>query len=188
MRQLALAALLMLPAALRAQRTSAAPEDSGRAVTSTFVAFDQHYATMILAALESIPASRYGFRPTPQQQSVGYIAQHLEHANQELCARIGGASAARTARDSLADSVKALWPKDTLVTRYRASLYFCRDAIDRMTDARLSQSTMENGQPTLQARWMLFFVTDLAEHYAQLASYMRVMGLVPPSALPRSAR
>jgi hypothetical protein len=27
-------------------------------------------------------------------------------------------------------------------------------------------------------------LTDLAEHYAQLASYMRLMGMVPPSALP----
>jgi hypothetical protein len=28
-------------------------------------------------------------------------------------------------------------------------------------------------------------VTDLAEHYSQVSSYMRLMGLVPPSALPR---
>jgi uncharacterized damage-inducible protein DinB len=27
-------------------------------------------------------------------------------------------------------------------------------------------------------------ITDLAEHYAQVASYMRQLGMVPPSALP----
>ena len=27
--------------------------------------------------------------------------------------------------------------------------------------------------------------TDLAEHYSQIASYMRLIGMVPPSALPR---
>ena len=31
-------------------------------------------------------------------------------------------------------------------------------------------------------------MTDLAEHYSQLASYMRIMGLVPPSALPPAPR
>jgi hypothetical protein len=31
-------------------------------------------------------------------------------------------------------------------------------------------------------------VTDLAEHYSQLASYMRLIGLTPPSALPPKPR
>ena len=40
----------------------------------------------------------------------------------------------------------------------------------------------------LEAEGISAIETDLAEHYAQLASYLRVMGLVPPSALPRAAR
>src|SRR5207248_4788738 len=30
--------------------------------------------------------------------------------------------------------------------------------------------------------------TDLAEHYSQISSYMRLLGMVPPSALPQRAR
>lgn len=33
---------------------------------------------------------------------------------------------------------------------------------------------------------MLSFETDLAEHYSQISSYMRLLGMVPPSALPRT--
>src|SRR5207237_2560058 len=35
---------------------------------------------------------------------------------------------------------------------------------------------------------LLAFETDLAEHYSQISSYMRLLGLVPPSALPPRAR
>ena len=36
-----------------------------------------------------------------------------------------------------------------------------------------------------RARYVLLFLTDLAEHYAQIASYMRLLGMTPPSALTR---
>ena len=181
-------ALLALPPRLVAQQPATAPRDTVRAVTTMFEIFDSHYASLILTALDSIPASRYGFRPTPKQQSVGYIAQHLEQANLGLCERIGDVAAPRTAKDSLADTVKAMWPKDTLVARYRASLSFCKAALARMTDARLAEERTWGGERIPYSRSMLYFVTDLAEHYAQLASYMRLMGLVPPSALPRPPR
>ena len=35
---------------------------------------------------------------------------------------------------------------------------------------------------------MLGFETDLAEHYSQISVYMRLLGLVPPSALPPRRR
>jgi len=38
------------------------------------------------------------------------------------------------------------------------------------------------------ARTLLLFETDLAEHYSQISSYMRLLGMVPPSALPPAAR
>lgn len=39
-------------------------------------------------------------------------------------------------------------------------------------------------QPVTRVRYLILLVTDLAEHYAQLAAYMRLLGLIPPSALP----
>ena len=43
-------------------------------------------------------------------------------------------------------------------------------------------------QAVLRARYLILLVTDLAEHYAQIAGYMRILGLVPPSALPQPQR
>src|SRR5204863_3194310 len=35
---------------------------------------------------------------------------------------------------------------------------------------------------------LLAFETDLAEHYSQISTYMRLLGMVPPSALPQRVR
>src|SRR5207237_7538967 len=140
--------------------------------------FADIFGSRLVAAFDSIPADRYDYRPTAPQQTVGYIAQHLEDANYELCERIGGVKHPTTPKDSLSDSVKARWPKDTLVARLEASLRFCDTALERVKKLE---------SPALVST-LLAFETDLAEHYSQLSSYMRMLGMVPPSALPPSSR
>lgn len=171
-RRALLAIALLLPAALAAQSPAAgAPRDG---VVLAFENFADIFGSRLVAAFDSIPASRYAYRPTPAQQTIGYIAQHLEDANYSLCERLGALKHRATAKDSLADTVKAKWPKDTLVARLRASLRFCDTALQQV--ARLDSVG--------NARTLLAFETDLAEHYSQLSVYMRLLGLVPPSALP----
>ena len=162
----------LLPSMLAAQSPATPPPAYG--VMFTFERFADLFGDRLVSAFDSIPASRYDYRPTPVQQSIGYIAQHLEGANYALCDRFSDAKHPRTAKDSLADTIKAKWPKDTLVARLRASLRFCDTALER---AGLLQS------PVL-ANNLLLFETDLAEHYSQLSTYMRMLGMVPPSALP----
>ena len=184
---------LCCPLALSAQQLPpAAPTQAPSGVARTFLSFGPPYGGYLLMAFDSIPASQYGFRPTPVQQSIGFIAQHLEHANYGLCSQFGALKPVMSARDSLADTIKAQWPKDTLIARVRASLVFCRDAIERLSDAQLADeiiiSTPSGPQTVLRVRYLILLVTDLAEHYSQLSSYMRLLGLVPPSALLRPTR
>ena len=171
MRARVVIAIAMLPGVLAAQTpTTREPVDG---VMLQFVRFADIFGSRLVAAFDSIPADRYDYRPTPVQQSIGYIAQHLEDANYSLCQRFGEMKHSWTAKDSLPDTVKARWPKDTLVARLRRSLDFCDAALQRV--ARL--------QSPLLASNLLAFETDLAEHYSQLAVYMRLLGMVPPSAL-----
>lgn len=136
------------------------------------------YGNWLVQAFDSIPATRYDFRPTPAQQSIGYIAQHLEGANYGLCGTFGTMKHPMTAKDSLPNDVKAGWPKDTLVRRLRASLRFC--------DSALAQ--MQSFDSFINVTFLIGFATDLAEHYSQIASYMRLLGMVPPSGLPPAPR
>ena len=177
MRNLALTLIaLAIPPALAAQAPATSQPRDG--VMLAFETFADVFGSRLKAAFDSIPADKYDFRPTPVQQTIGFIAQHLEDANYSLCERFGDLPHRRTAKDSLADTVKARWPKDTLVARLEASLRFCDRALARVPK-------LDAGP---RARLLLAFETDLAEHYSQLAVYMRILGFVPPSALPPRPR
>lgn len=168
---------LVFPLTLTAQQAAPAHEPRD-GVMAQFELIASRFGSRLVAAFDSIPAARYGYRPKPAQQSIGFIAQHLEGANYALCEQLGTMRAPRTAKDSMATSVKALWPKDTLVARLRASFRFCDAALAGV-------KKLETGG---QARSLLLFETDLAEHYSQLSVYMRLLDLVPPSALPPRPR
>lgn len=173
MRPRALIALaLLLPAALSGQAPAAPTPPNG--VMLEFALFADNFGSLLVTAFDSIPADRYDYRPTPSQQTIGYIAQHLEAANYGLCERLGDLKHPRTAKDSLADTVKARWPKDTLTNRLEASLRFCDDAMDRVKGL----------ESAALASTLLAFETDLAGHYSQIAVYLRLLGMIPPSALP----
>ena len=176
MRRQLLMLVMLFPTVLAAQ--SSAHRGGPDAVVLQFVRFADVFGSRLVAAFDSIPAVRYEFRPTPVQQTIGYIAQHLEAANYSLCDRLGLSKHASTAKDSLADTIKARWPKDTLVARLSASLRFCTTAIEGLSE--LTSPAM--------ASTLLAFETDLAEHYSQIAVYMRLLGLVPPSALRSKQR
>ena len=177
MMRLALAiATLVMPACLNAQRP-APPPAAANPIADTFRGFG-YYGSWLLAAFDSIPASKYDFKPTAPQQSIGFIAQHLEHANYALCEVFNGKKHPTAGKDSLADTLKAKWPKDTLVARVRASMIFCRDELARLTDAQLAEeiTTHFPDNPEVRAprvRYVILLITDLAEHYSQVASYMR---------------
>jgi uncharacterized damage-inducible protein DinB len=186
-------AVLLLPISLYGQQQRAAtPAPAPNAITMSFEFMAGHYGGWLLTAFDSIPSSKYTYRPTPAQQSVGHIAQHLENANYSLCDRLGSVKHLATRKDSLPDTVKATWPKDTLVSRLRASLAFCDSALARLSDANLDDRVpfgpSGSGLTALPARTLLLFVTDLAEHYSQIATYMRLVGSTPPSALPPKPR
>jgi DinB superfamily len=160
----------------------------GMVITTALRNESQQYAGWLMTAFDSIPASKYGFRPTPPQMTVGTVATHLEYANYLLCSYMGGMPHAMAAKDSLPDSVRAAWPKDTLVARLKASFAFCKAAFDKVTDANLADS-VATGPPfrknrNARARLVILFTTDLVDHYSQMANYMRMMGMIPPSSYP----
>src|SRR5258708_38558353 len=62
------AAALALPMALAAQTTNN--------VTASFKASSARYGGWLAAAFDTIPASQYSYKPTPAQQTIGYVAHH----------------------------------------------------------------------------------------------------------------
>jgi uncharacterized damage-inducible protein DinB len=182
-----LALLIGLPAGLAAQTPAAPPANP---VTTAFRTRIAALERNIGQAFDSIPGDKYGYKPTLAQQTIGFIAQHIASDNYLFCNAFGDKKAMRAAEDtSTADSVKATWPKDKLVGKLKESLNFCSDAITQLDDTKLGEQTtlmFRNGpRQVSRAAMVLGHALDLADHYSQIANYMRLNGLLPPTALPR---
>ena len=179
---------LVLPLGLDAQQPSGTPP--ANPITTAFRNRILANHRNIAQAFDSIPAAKFSYKPTPAQQTIGYIAQHLVNDNYFFCNNFGAMKGTRSAADTTtADSVKATWPKDSLVSQLKASFKFCEGAIAQVDDAKLAdQITMTFGgqsRNTARANMLLGHALDLADHYSQLANYMRLNGMLPPTALPR---
>ena len=78
-------AAIAVPPILPAQPPTA--HKAADSVVAVFERWADNYGAWLVQAFDSIPPTRYSYRPTPRQQSIGYIAQHLEDANYDLCER-----------------------------------------------------------------------------------------------------
>lgn len=182
---------LALPVSLAAQQP--APGAQANPVTAAFRTRITGLQRNLAQAFDSIPASKFSYKPTPAQLSIGYIAQHLASDNNLFCNTFGAMKAQVAAQDTTtADSIKATWPRDTLLTKLKASFAFCQQALDQLDDAKLAdQVTLTfngNSRTVTRAGMVLGHALDMADHYSQLANYMRLNGILPPTALPRPGR
>ena len=184
---------LVLPVSLAAQAPGPTPAQLANPITTTFKSRILGMHRNLAQAFDSIPASKFDYKPTPAQQSIGYIAQHVADDNYFFCGNFGAMQPTRDAKDtSTPDSLRAKWPKDELVTKLKASFAFCAQAIDQLDDKKLGeQFTMTfggNSRPAFRVNMVLGHALDLGDHYSQLANYMRLNGILPPTALPRPGR
>jgi len=179
---------LALPVGLAAQQPSGAPP--ANPITTSFRGRILGLHRNLAQAFDSIPADKFGYKPTPAQLTIGYIAQHLVNDNTLFCNNFGAMKATRSAKDTTtADSVKATWPKDTLVAKLKESFKFCESALAQVDDAKLAdQVTMTFGgqsRTVTRSGMLLGHALDMADHYSQIANYMRLNNILPPTALPR---
>ena len=179
---------LALPVSLVAQQPAgAAPANP---ITTAFRGRILAMHRNLAQAFDSIPAAKFSFKPTPAQQTIGYVAQHLVNDNYFFCNNFGAMKGTRAAKDTTtADTVKATWPKEELVAQLKTSFKFCEDAIGQLDDTKLAeQITMTFGaqsRQTARANMVLGHALDLGDHYSQIANYMRLNNMLPPTALPR---
>jgi hypothetical protein len=179
---------LGLPAALAAQQPSGTPATDP--ITTAFRNRSLAMHRNLAQAFDSIPEAKFSYKPTPAQLTIGYVAQHLANDNYFFCNNFGEMKGTRAPEDtSTPDSVKATWPKAKLVTQLKDSFKFCQDAFAQLNDRNLADAvTLTFGGNTRQstrANMALGHALDLADHYSQIANYMRLNSMLPPTALPR---
>ena len=176
MKRFSAAALLILaaPCLLAAQEKSSASP-----VSNALRASLERSSKNMVAAAESMPADKYEYKPTPQQMSFAHLVMHIAGSNNFLCSKISGAPAPEQAKLAETDG------KDKLVAALRASFDYCSTALAKTDDSNLGESLTLFGNRTFsRAAAMMILSGDWADHYSAQAMYLRLNGILPPTAQP----
>jgi len=153
-------------------------EGGSNPVTGSAKTIFQRQQKNLVAAAEQMPADKYDYKPTPQQNSFGQTVAHVVGSNYTICKTFNDSTP--PAGDTLP---KATDPKDKLVGALKQSVDFCNSALDGLTDAKLGdQITFIRGMKVPRAYALQTLILDYADHYAAMAMYMRLNGMLPPSA------
>jgi hypothetical protein len=139
------------------------------------------YEKNMVAAADSMPAEKYGFKPTPEMNSFGHVVMHIAQSNYGLCAKISG-QAAPEFKLTDADG------KDKLVAGLKASFEFCSTALAGVDDSKLSDPMTVFNRQTSRAGLLIILSDDWYDHYAGQAIYLRLNGILPPTAQPAPAK
>lgn len=130
-----------------------------------------------LGALNAMPADKFSYKPTPEQMSFAHLAAHVIEFNNSFCAKAADVAAPKVEEAKETDS------KDKLVAAATASYDFCADALGKMDDSKLGDSIeLFGGHQGPRAMAALILASGWADHYSTAAIYLRLNGILPPSA------
>ena len=171
---LVIPALLVLAASAAAQTTPAPTKDP---VSSTLRDILSGRRKNTIAAVEAMPAEKFNYKPTADQMTFGHLVVHIAETNDLLCSKAAAVPAPKV------DEVKETDSKDKLVAALKASFDFCSDALAKMDDSRLAETTeIFPGRQGSRAWASMILAGAWADHYAQAAMYLRLNGVLPPTA------
>jgi hypothetical protein len=147
-------------------------------VSGALKSFLPRYSKNMIAAAEAMPAEKYGFKPSPEMNSFGHLVMHIAQSNNTFCAKIS---------DTAAPDVKynESDPKDKLVALLKDSFDYCTKTLEKVDDSKLGDQMMLFGnRPTSRAAAMMMLSGSWTDHYATEAIYLRLNGILPPTAQP----
>jgi hypothetical protein len=143
---------LLLVARVQAQQ----PNDPVAATRGGF----NEVAGWVVTSAEKVPADKYDYRPTQSVRTFGQLIGHVADGMNWYCANAAGK------RTQWSDSIeKTVSGKTALVEKLKASIAAC------------------NTVYAAGGQWapLIGNVGHTSLHYGNIITYMRMLGLVPPS-------
>jgi len=131
----------------------------------------------ILGAITAMPADKFSYKPTSDQTTFAHLVVHIIGSNNNGCAKAADVPAPKV------EEVKETEAKDKLLAAATASFDFCGEALGKMDDSKLGDSVeLFGGHQFPRAMAALGLASGWADHYAAAAQYLRLNGILPPSA------
>lgn len=113
----------------------------------------------IMKAADTVPADKYSYKPAPTVRSFGELLGHIADGSDYFCGRAGGKKVEWSDTHAQGKTDKA-----TIVPKLKASLEACSAAHGT---GNLGMLIQNYGHSNL--------------HYGNMVTYLRMLGLVPPS-------
>jgi DinB superfamily len=134
----------------------------------------------ILGAITAMPADKFNYKPTADQMTFAHLVVHIIESNNGLCAKAADVAAPKVEEPKETDA------KEKLLAAATASFDFCGEALGKMDDSKLGDSVeLFGGRQFPRAMAALGLASGWADHYAAAAMYLRLNGILPPSAQPK---
>lgn len=151
-------------------------------ISSTVKAQLARFGKNMVAAAESMPAEKYNFKPTAEMNSFGHLLIHIAQSNNGLCGKISGTDAPEV---KLAETDG----KEKLVAALKASFDFCGTALASVDDSKLGAPMVLFGnRPSSRGAALVILSDGWNDHYGAQAIYLRLNGILPPTAQPQPAK
>jgi hypothetical protein len=131
------------------------------------------------AAVDEMPADKFGYSPTPAQMPFGHLVVHVAMSNIELCSK-----AASMPPPPMKPAPET--DKDRLQAALTRSFLYCEAALNKVDDSKLGDAVeIFGGKQTSVAYALIALTNGWADHYSEAAMYLRLNGLLPPTAEPK---
>lgn len=132
---------------------------------------------MLLRSAEKMPEEHFSFKPTDAGRSFGQIIGHAADSQYRFCSAVLGEKMPATSIE------KTITSKADLIAALKDALAYCDRAYDGMTDSSGTQM-VKLGHEMPKLGWLTVNNLHNAEHYGNLATYMRMKNVVPPTSEP----
>jgi len=166
--------LLILLSALAAGQTAT---DNPQLASAK--AFYETVRTNILKAAEKMPEDKYAYKPSDDVRTYGQLLAHIADAQYFLC------GTAKEGKSENRGIEKSKHTKAEIATALHEGFAYCDSAYAELTDASSAAIVTFFGQKRTKLSMLSFNTAHSFEHYGNLATYLRMNRIVPPSSEPR---
>lgn len=133
---------------------------------------------ILLRSAEKMPEEHYGFKPVDTVRSYGQIVAHVADAQYLFC------SAALGEKNPAPGIEKGKTSKADIIAALKDSFAYCDRAYDGLTDATAAQTVKLFGSDAPKLGALGINNAHTIEHYGNLATYLRIKNVVPPTSEP----
>jgi uncharacterized damage-inducible protein DinB len=133
--------------------------------------------SLLIGAAEAMPEDKYGFKPTPAQQSFGERLMHVAGIDVKIVSTLGG----KTPAPAINLQAKT---KAEILTALRQANDYGAAVLKEFNDQQLNDRVASLpflGPTASRLRVINFSMSHSQDIYGQLVVYLRLSGITPPA-------